>query len=473
MQARALERYKYVWPTSSLADSADWGRPDDRSFVRHLDETAEHLSNDSRWPAFFPAPLCFVTTGDGARTGLEKVVGASIVNRFPYVLALSFCRETLSNRHYARRAFATLLENDKGIAVQFLPGGEPLDRVMGAIGALPDHHTGLRIAHSGLGTRAALTNQAPVFEDAYMVYEGRLVRPGTDFEGHTIYTKPWIDVGSHRVYFVEITAIQLRRDVAEGHTQIHWRSLPAWEPQLELQRAPAVVAAPPLEPRYEKRYTPQYEFPSRGTIAFEADAVRHGMAIKYLPPLPQDQVEVDNDRARWPCFFPCSAGMITAWAPSGLPNLMPCGSTTIVSRRPLVIAPCVSYAAINERYAPRATLDILRRTRRFGCGVPFINDTVLRAIKYSGNTSLAGDPEKLAHAGLEVEAGGSAPVLPALPVHFDCRVIDEVRLGTHIMFLGEVQRIRVRADVTPRNPLEWCPWADLVDADEEHARGES
>jgi flavin reductase (DIM6/NTAB) family NADH-FMN oxidoreductase RutF len=40
--------------------------------------------------------------------------------------------------------------------------------------------------------------------------------------------------------------------------------------------------------------------------------------------------------------------------------------------------------------------------------------------------------------------------------------VGEVRLGTHIMFLGEVRRIRVRADVTPNNPMEWCPWADVV-----------
>jgi hypothetical protein len=39
----------------------------------------------------------------GAR--LEKVVGATIVNRFPYVFALSLCRQPLSPRHYVRRAF--------------------------------------------------------------------------------------------------------------------------------------------------------------------------------------------------------------------------------------------------------------------------------------------------------------------------------------------------------------------------------
>ena len=154
--------------------------------------------------------------------------------------------------------------------------------------------------------------------------------------------------------------------------------------------------------------------------------------------------------------------MITSWAPDGVPNLMPCGSTTIVSRHPLVIAPCVSYAAINERYAKRATLDIMRETGRFGCGVPFIDDLVLGGIKYAGNVSLASNARKVADAGFEVEASEWSPALTALPVHFDCQIVDEVRLGTHIMFLGEVKRIRVRADVAPHNPIEWCPWAQVA-----------
>jgi flavin reductase (DIM6/NTAB) family NADH-FMN oxidoreductase RutF len=186
------------------------------------------------------------------------------------------------------------------------------------------------------------------------------------------------------------------------------------------------------------------------------------MAIKYLPPLPADQVEVDNDRARWPCFFPSSLGLITSWDESGQPNLMPCGSTTIISRHPLVITPCVSYAAINERYAPRKSLDSIRRTGRFGCSVGYVSDDVVAAIRYAGNVSLAQDPHKVRNAGLVVQPEEWAPVLPSMPLHFDCEVTGEVRLGTHIMFLGEVRKVRLRHDVTPANPLTWCPWADVV-----------
>jgi hypothetical protein len=114
-----------------------------------------------------------------------------------------------------------------------------------------------------------------------------------------------------------------------------------------------------------KAYQSDYVFPSAGTIAFAADEHRDGFAIKYLPPLPEDQVEVDDDRARGPWFFPSSVGLITVEDGEGRVGGMACGSTTILSRHPLTVAICVSYARINERHARRASLDLLERANRF------------------------------------------------------------------------------------------------------------
>jgi len=57
--------------------------------------------------------------------------------------------------------------------------------------------------------------------------------------------------------------------------------------------------------------------------------------------------------------------LITTWAAPAVPTLIPCGSTTIVSRQPLVVAACVSYASINERYAPRASLELIRKAGHY------------------------------------------------------------------------------------------------------------
>jgi dTDP-4-amino-4,6-dideoxygalactose transaminase/flavin reductase (DIM6/NTAB) family NADH-FMN oxidoreductase RutF len=452
-----LDQHRYVWPREDFENVHGW-RHSDGWWTRSMPESRAELAEDSRWPALFPSSLCIVSTGDGRQTALEKVVGASIVNRFPYTMALSFCARPLSARHHVRRSFMEIVESGGTVAVQFLAPGERLQRIMEEIAKSDEAGSNRRVLSSGLPTRSGRTVQAPVFQDAYLVYEGRLVKPGKDFEGRAIFPGHHRDVGSHRIYFFEITAIQLRRDIADGRTQIVWTSLPRWRPR----RQAASSVAPPSISGYQKAYSPNYRFPSENTVAFEPDEISAGMAIKLLPPHLDGQLEVDDDRARWPCFFPSSVGMITTWDDDGSPNLMPCGSTTVVSRHPLVIAPCVSYAAINRRYAPRASLEMIRRRGKFGCGVAFLDDRLTQAIHYAGNVSLAADRHKVTNAGLTVRTSASSPVIEELPVHFDCEVIDELRLGTHVMFLGEVKKISVRDDVTSTTPLQWCPWADLV-----------
>ena len=461
---------QYSWPPDAPEDWRSWkidSRPDRApgqtvAFrTRQMPESLDDLREDSRWPAFFPSPLCLVTTGDGRRACLEKVVGASIVNRFPYVMALSFCRESLSPRHHVRRHFMETLEQGGSAAVQFLPPGRALDTAMREILTTDEASSHERLRHAGLPTSAACGSDTPVFDEAYLVYEGRLVQPAQDFESRPIFAAPWQDVGSHRIYFLEITAVQLRRDIALGQSQICWTSLPAWRPERMPSGATQRETGAPRA-AYQKSFTPHYRFPAATTVAFEADEFVSGRAVRHLPHETAKQVERDNDRARWPCFFPSSVGMITTETTDGRPNLMPCGSTTIVSRHPLVIAPCVSYAAINARYAPRATLEQIRRTGRFGCGVPYISDNVLEAIRYAGNISWQADPDKIRTAGLTVDPQSATPRLLELPIHFDCEVRGEVRLGTHSMFLGEVRRISVREDVSSERPLQWNPWPGIA-----------
>lgn len=450
---------RYAWPVDPLEGDPSWTlAADGRSWSRAMPEPRSAIALDSRWPAFFPSPITLVTTGQGDSFALEKVVGASIVNRFPYVVALSFCREALSDRHYARTNFTDLLERSGSATLQFLPAGEELDRAMEAIGRIPDEHSDQRLLDSGVQFTASLMSEVPVAKSAFLVYETRLIGPSLDLDGRKIFEQPWVDVGSHRVYFLEITAIQLREDIARGESQIWWRSLPTWKPSL----ANSDMAEPTARVRsdgYSKGYSANYRFPGAGTTAFEWDRIVDGKAVQVLT----HHIEMDNDRARWPCFFPQSLGLLTS-SHQGTSNLMPCGSTTVVSRSPLVIAPAISYSDINERYARRHSLELIEQSGWFGCGVPFLDDDVIDAIKYTGNVSLLKDPNKLRNSGLRVSSGERVPILEDLPVFFECRVVGRVHLGTHLLLLGQVERIRVRADVTPESPLEWCPWADVGSA---------
>ena len=84
---------------------------------------------------------------------------------------------------------------------------------------------------------------------------------------------------------------------------------------------------------------------------------------------------------------------------------------------------------------------------------------MLEAITYLGNVSRRLDSDKVTSCGLTPRQLGSTIGFDELPVHYGCRIVDRIRLGTHLMLLGTVEDVLVRPDVTPDTPLEWCPWA--------------
>lgn len=460
-------KYSYLWPDSEINENKYWKSAGDYFFEREMPEQEGEFKNDSKWPAFYPSPICMVTASDGGKSVLERSVGATIVNRFPYIIALAFCRDNLSKRHYDRNIFRNMAEENESVAVQFLPPGPFFDKALDAVNKIAEEDIFNRIQYSGLPTHKAFSSQAPVFDCAYMVYEASLVKPCKDFNGNLIYEKPYVDIGSHRLYFFEIKTIQLRKDIAEGDSQIYWRSLPVWNPvSREYGYLPKKDNSIMQKKEYRKGYTANYFFPSSKTTAFAYDFIQNDMAVKHLPSMPKDQVEIDNDKARWPCFFPSPLTFITTWADHLIPNIMPCGSTMVVSRHPMTIAVSVAYAAINTRYNVRATLDIMRKTKTFGCGVPYIDDRIIDSILYSGNVSFAEDSKKVENSGLQWEYEKCGPVITAFPIHFDCRVVDEIQLGTHSMFLGEVCKIKVRKDVRLVNPIEWIPITQIHNKNE-------
>jgi flavin reductase (DIM6/NTAB) family NADH-FMN oxidoreductase RutF len=63
--------------------------------------------------------------------------------------------------------------------------------------------------------------------------------------------------------------------------------------------------------------------------------------------------------------------------------------------------------------------------------------------------------------GMAMADDAASPRLSHLPVHFDCKVIGEVPMGTHVMFLGEVERIIAHPALSPASALEWYSWPAL------------
>src|ERR1022692_2645384 len=92
--ANRLWDYRFTWPSTPLASDGRWSRSACGEYLsRLMPESRDEFAVDSQWPAFFPSPICVISASDGRRTALEREVGASIVNRFPYVVAVSVCRD--------------------------------------------------------------------------------------------------------------------------------------------------------------------------------------------------------------------------------------------------------------------------------------------------------------------------------------------------------------------------------------------
>lgn len=188
-----------------------------------LRESLETLARDSRWPALFPQSITFVTTGTLKAPIVERCVGATVVNRFPYIVCVSLCRERLSGRHHPRTDVMAAIESANGFTVNILAESREAKTLLATCAETPPRE---RLARAGLAVRPGEVTAIPVIDVAPLVYECELAGRSEDFEGEPIFDSPREDLGSHTLYFGEVRAIQLDEQIASRKAQILWHSLP-------------------------------------------------------------------------------------------------------------------------------------------------------------------------------------------------------------------------------------------------------
>ena len=69
------------------------------------------------------------------------------------------------------------------------------------------------------------------------------------------------------------------------------------------------------------------------------------------------------------------------------------------------------------------------------------------------------------NAGLMVVDGNHTPVPLDYPIHFECKVVGEHYMGSHVMLFGEVTNIILHPALTKETPMEWNPWPQLMNLD--------
>jgi flavin reductase (DIM6/NTAB) family NADH-FMN oxidoreductase RutF len=155
-------------------------------------------------------------------------------------------------------------------------------------------------------------------------------------------------------------------------------------------------------------------------------------------------------------LWPLPVVLVACQGRDGPPNLLTVVWTGIVCSRP----PLLAIAVTPERHSHALLLE----TGRFSVNLP--TTALVRAVDLCGVTS-GRDVDKWQRTGLTPAAGttGGPPLVAECPVNLECRVARRLELGSHTLFIAEIEQVHVAAaliDGKGRLALEragllsWC-----------------
>jgi len=139
-----------------------------------------------------------------------------------------------------------------------------------------------------------------------------------------------------------------------------------------------------------------------------------------------------------PLVFTTPVWVITTYDPDGRANAMTASWGGICCSRP----PCVS---VSLRKAT-ATYGYLTARGAFAVNVP--SEAHLEAADYFGTVS-ARDADKIREVGMTVVASElvDAPYLAEMPMVLECRLLHQLEIGLHTLFVGEIVDIKADPEV--------------------------
>ena len=149
--------------------------------------------------------------------------------------------------------------------------------------------------------------------------------------------------------------------------------------------------------------------------------------------------------------LPCV--LVTCGEPGKGTNAMTVAWTGIVNTHP----PMLSISVKPERYSH----DLILKSREF-CVHPADREHI-RAVDFCGVKS-GKSVDKISLMGLQLEDSGleSAPAVSGFPICIPCVLRDVYPLGSHDLFLGEIQKILIRDDLMDDNGSVHLERAGLV-----------
>ncbi len=128
-------------------------------------------------------------------------------------------------------------------------------------------------------------------------------------------------------------------------------------------------------------------------------------------------------------LYPAPAVVVAAYDDQG----RPCGMTAAWAGVCASLPASIAVSIRKERY----TYGAVKARGAFTVNVP--NEALTTVTDYFGIFS-GKDRDKFAQAGVTARRGSfvDAPVIEEFPISFECKVVAEVELGSHVQFVGQI-----------------------------------
>lgn len=143
-------------------------------------------------------------------------------------------------------------------------------------------------------------------------------------------------------------------------------------------------------------------------------------------------------------LMPCPVLIVGTYGPDGKPNMMNAAWGGVASSRP----PCVT---VSLREAT-LTYHNIRQAEAFTVNIP--TEKYLKEADFVGMVS-GREYDKFKETGLTPEKSElvNAPIVKEFPYTLECKLIKQVELGLHTMFIGEVVGMVADSEVLGPNKL--------------------
>jgi flavin reductase (DIM6/NTAB) family NADH-FMN oxidoreductase RutF len=143
----------------------------------------------------------------------------------------------------------------------------------------------------------------------------------------------------------------------------------------------------------------------------------------------------------WKMKYPEQIVFVVSIDGKGRPNVMSAGWFVPLSGYP----PLLGIALANERYTRR----LIRESGEFV--VAFPTDQMAEEVLFCG-THTGSEVDKIEAAGLKTQPGTKTrtPIIKDGLANFECKLVNEVSVGDHTLFVGEILAAHVSQEARPR-----------------------